>query len=112
MASSPNIIRPTCIAGVSDNDIIVELTGNGDLYSTWQIASTAGAMDIEVSLDGTNYLAAVMALIDLMSTAPSTAVVVTAAGRVYGFKGRYKKVRVRQNGATAVANASLVGYQG
>jgi hypothetical protein len=112
MPSAPNIIRPTCTAGVSDNDIIAEVTGNGDLYNTWQLGSTAGAMDVEVSLDGTNYFATVCALIDLTSTAPSTAVTVTAAGKNYGFKGRYKKVRVRQNGATAVANPILVGYQG
>jgi len=112
MPSAPNIINPTCVAGVGDNDIIAEVTGNGDLYSTWQLGSVAGSMDVEVSLDGTTYLATVIALVDLTSTAPSTTVTATTAGKNYGFKGRFKKIRIRQTAATAVTGAFVEGYQG
>lgn len=98
-------------AGTNDNDIVFDITENAEFYDTWQLGSTAGAMDVFVSGDGTNYLSAAIALIDLGSTAPSTTVVVTAANGNYGLKGRWKAIRVRQNGATAVANAFLIGYQ-
>lgn len=97
--------------GTNDNDIVFDITSNAELFDTWQLGSTAGAMDVFVSGDGTNYLTAAIALIDLGSTAPSTAVVVTAANGNYGIKGRWKAIRVRQNGATGVANAFLIGYQ-
>lgn len=109
MNSSPMI--KTGGVGVSDNDIVFDITSNAEHYDTWQLGSTAGAMDVFVSGDGTNYLTAALALIDLGSTAPSTAVVVTAANGNYGIKGRWKALRVRQNGGTAVANAFLIGYQ-
>ncbi len=96
--------------GTNDNDIVIELTSNAEHFETWQLSSTAGAMDVFVSSDGTNYLTAPLALIDLASVNPSTAVVVTAANGSYGWKGRWKKVKVLQNGATAVANARLYAY--
>ena len=97
--------------GVSDNDLIFEVPANAELFDTWQLGSTAGAMDVFVSGDGTNYMASAVALIDLGSTAPSTAVVVTTAGGNYGIRGRWKKIKVLQNGATAVANGYLIGYE-
>lgn len=96
--------------GTNDNDTVIEITSNAEQYDTWQLGSTAGAMDVFGSLDGTNYLSAAIALIDLGSTAPSTAVVVTTAGGNFGFRGRWKKIIVRQNGGTGVANGTLVGY--
>ena len=97
--------------GTNDNDIVIELTSNADHYDTWQLSSSAGAMDVFVSADGTNYLTAAVALIDLGSTAPSTAVVVTTAGGNYGIRGRWPKIKLLQNGATAVVGAVLEGYQ-
>lgn len=98
-------------AGVNDNDVVFDISDNAELFDTWQIGSTAGALDVFVSGDGTNYQTAALALIDLGSTAPSTAVTVTAAGGNYGIKGRWKGIRVLQNGSTAVANAYLIGYR-
>lgn len=95
----------------ADNATVVEITSNAEQFDTWQIGSTGGVMDVYGSLDGTNYLTAPLALIDLGSTAPSTAVIETAAGGQYGFKGRWKKILVQQKGGTAVANACLLGYQ-
>ncbi len=80
-------------------------------YDTFCLGSTAGVMEVEVSGDGVNFLASKIALIDLTSTTPSTAVVVTAAGKSFGFSGKYKALRVLQNGGTAVVAAFLNSYQ-
>lgn len=96
--------------GVNNDDVVFELASNAELFDTWQLGSSAGAMDVFVSGDGTNYQSAAVALIDLGSTAPSTAVTATTAGGNYGIKGRWKKIKVLQNGATGVANAFLIGY--
>lgn len=95
------------IAGVNDNDIVIETNDVSDL-DTFELSSTAGAMDVFVSQDGTNFNTAARSVADLgaITTDP---VIVTAAGRSYGFRGVFKKIRVRQNGVTAVANAVLVG---
>lgn len=107
---TPVLIK-TAGAGVNDNDVVFEITSNAQNFDTWQLGSTAGAMDVFVSGDGTNYMSGAIAMIDLGSTAPSTAVVVTTAGGNYGIRGRWKKIKLLQNGATAVANAYLIGYE-
>lgn len=109
MKASP-LIR-TAGVGDADNAEVFEIASNAELYDTWQLGSTAGVMDVFVSGDGTNYQTAAIALIDLGSTAPSTAVTVTTANGNYGFKGRWKGIRVLQNGATNVENGYLIGYQ-
>lgn len=93
-------------SGVSDNDVVVQ-SGDVSANDTFLLMSTAGAMDVFVSLDGTNYAASALSLID-KGASTSDPVVVTAAGRVYGFKGTYALIKVMQNGATAVANACLI----
>lgn len=105
------ILEKSAGVGVSDNDVIFEVASNADQFDTWQLGSSAGAMDVFVSGDGTNYQSAAIALIDLGSTAPSTAVVVTTAGGNYGIRGRWRKVKVLQNGGTPVANGYLIGYE-
>lgn len=109
----------TFTAGVSDNDILIQRVGdtnsfdNANAYDMFTIAGSAGAVDVEVSMDGTTYLATVLALQDEASIAPTTRVLVTAAGRVYSFTGRYRKVRIRQNGAPAAVGYVLsYGKQG
>jgi hypothetical protein len=93
-------------SGTNDNDIVIELDQNAEAYDTFELMSTAGAMDVFVTLDGTNYTTAALSLADLgaVTTDP---VVVTAANRLYGFRGKFKGIRVLQNGATAVENAAL-----
>jgi hypothetical protein len=75
-------------------------------YDTCELMSTAGAMDVVVSLDGTNFTTAALSLADL-GAITSDPVVVTAANRLYGFRGKFAAIQVRQNGATAVVNASI-----
>lgn len=94
------------IAGTGDNTIVLETTDVSH-FETFTLMSTAGAMDVDVSLDGTNFTTAPLSMADLGSTATAP-VIVTAAGRLYGFRGNYKIIRVRQNAGVAVANALLL----
>lgn len=91
--------------GVNDNDVLFT-TGDMTVYSACTVMSTAGAVDVVVSLDGTNFATSALSLQDFGATT-NDPVVVTAAGRVYGFAGKYRKIRVLQNGATA-ATASML----
>jgi hypothetical protein len=79
----------------------------GDLaeYDACTIMSTAGAVDVFVTLDGSNWSTAALSLQDMGSTSVEP-VLVTAANRVYAFVGKYRAVRVLQNGATG-ASASM-----
>ena len=94
------------IAGVSDNDIVLETTDVSH-FNTFTLMSTAGPMDVDISLDGVNFTTAPLSMADLGSTSTAP-VIVTAAARLYGFRGNYKLIRVRQATATAVANAALL----
>jgi hypothetical protein len=93
-------------AGVNDNDVVAELD-DVSRFNEFTLASGTGVMDVDVSLDGTNFIAAI-ALEDKTSTTPATRVVETAALGLYYFEGNIKSVRVRQKGAVAVTNAVLI----
>lgn len=86
--------------GTNDNDILFT-TGRMLSYDTFMVMSTDGAVDVETTLDGTNWSDPI-SLSDL-GASTSDPVLVTAADRMYGFKGKYLQIRVRQNGATASA---------
>jgi hypothetical protein len=92
--------------GTNDNDVVIQ-SEDVSKWDTFQVMSTAGATDVFVSLDGTNYTTAPISLQDMGATT-SDPVVVSAAGRMYGFRGKFAKVKVLQNGATGVENACLM----
>lgn len=92
--------------GTNDNDVVITFDDVVVGANAFMLSSTAGAMDVFVSLDGTNYTTAALSLTDLGATT-NDPVLVTAANRMYGFRGLYKGVRVLQNGATAVVGAVL-----
>jgi hypothetical protein len=95
------------VAGTGDNAVVIELDSVGK-FDQFSLQSSAGVMDVEGSLDGVTF-SAPLALEDKHSTTPGTRVVsTTVAGNVYLFQGVYKALRVRQAGATAVANAVLL----
>lgn len=100
-----NMTRFSGGVGVNDGDIVVQ-TSDVSRFDSFMVISTAGAMQVFVSLDGTNYSTAPLSLIDLgaTSTAPVTA---TVGNRLYGFFGNFAAVRVKQTGATAVTAATL-----
>lgn len=92
--------------GVNDNDLLFT-TPNVQIFGSFTLISSTGAVDVEVEVDGTNWTTAPLALEDLGATANATYVLVTAALRAYQFRGKFTRVRVRQNGVTA-ANATLL----
>lgn len=92
-------------SGTNDDDVVIEMNDVSD-YDTFMLMSTAGAMDVFVSFDGTNFSTSPLAMSDFGAVV-SDPVIVTAANRIYGFRGKYRAIRVQQNGAVAVANASL-----
>lgn len=95
--------------GVNDNDVVVQ-TGDVSAYDTFTLMTTAGAADVFCSLDGTNYATAALSLEDLGATSAAGGVwvVVTAALRIYRFRGNFRLIQVQQNGATAVTGATLL----
>lgn len=94
--------------GASDNDLLVTTT-NVEKHSLFTLMSSAGAVDVEVTLDGTNWSTVALAMEDQGATANATYVIVTAANRVYKFWGKYRQIRVRQNGATAATATLMCG---
>jgi|SRR6185437_7954163 len=100
-----NMTRYSGGVGVNDTDVIIS-TGDVSRFDEFLLISTAGAMEVFPSLDGTNYATAPLSLIDMgaTTTAPVT---ITAANRIYGFYGTFAKVKVQQSGATAVTAATM-----
>lgn len=96
--------------GVNDNDLLFT-TGNIQQHGSYTLMSTAGAVDVEVTLDGATWSTAALALEDLGATANTTYVLVTAALRVYQFRGKFTQIRVRQNGVTAATAHLLCGTE-
>lgn len=97
--------------GVSDNDVLFT-TGNVEKHSMFTLVSATGAVDVFVSVDGTNFTTAALAMEDAGSTAMTTYVVVTAALRVYKFEGKFRLIRVLQNGGTAATATLMCGSPG
>jgi len=99
------------IAGVSDNDIVIELD-DVQRFNSFSFQSAAGAMDVDVSLDGANFNLAV-AFKDMASLTPATRVIATVADLLYQYDGNIKAIRIRQKGATAATGSILLcGQQG
>lgn len=92
-------------AGTNANDAVIQ-TVDVSRFDTFLLMSTAGAMQVLASLDGTNYCTAPLNMQDY-GAVDNTPVIVTAANRVYGFRGKFKLLKITQNGATGVANAAL-----
>lgn len=88
------------VATANSGDIAIQ-TNDVQQFDTFVLVSQAGAMQVMVSLDGTNFTTAPLSLTDLgaTTTAPVT---VTAANRMYGFRGKFMIVQVQQNGAVAI----------
>lgn len=86
-------------AGVLDNDVVYtspDVSG----YNVHYIEAIAGTIDIDVTLDGTNWIPAVAA-VSLVTTTPATRVVEAASGVCLELRGKFKKIRVLQKGAVA-----------
>lgn len=92
-------------SAAGDNATVFEFD-DARSYDTFLLTSSAGVMDVYGSLDGANYAASAINMTDCCAT-DSTPVIETAAGRIYGIRGPYRKIKVLQKGATAVVGAVL-----
>lgn len=86
-------------AGTNDNDVVYT-SPDVSAYNRHYIECTAGTIDVDVSLDGTNWIPAV-AGVSLVTTTPATRVVEAASGVCLEISGKFKKLRVLQKGAVA-----------
>ena len=108
---SRNAVEYFTGTGTNDNDVLFT-TPNVERHSEFTLMSTTGAVDVFVSLDGTNFSTAALAMEDQGATASTTYVLVTVAARVYKFRGKYRIIRVLQNGGTAAAATLMCGSPG
>ena len=92
------------VAGVNDGDILIETT-DVSKFDVFFLSHGAGSCIVEIH-DGLQWLTAPLAMADLGTTALNP-VLQTAALRLYGWRGRCKKLRVKQSGVTAVTNSVL-----
>lgn len=90
-----------------DNEVAIQ-TEDVSAYDTFMLMSATGTVDVYASLDGTNYATAALSLQDMGATT-SDPVVVTAAARIYGFRGKFRKLRVLEAGATDVSVTLVCG---
>lgn len=94
--------------GTDANDVLFT-TPNVQQYEMFTLMSTTGAVQVLASVDGTNFATAPLALEDAGATANTTYVLLTAAARIYKFWGKFTRLRVTQNGATASAASLICG---
>jgi len=88
--------------GVSDNDIIYT-SPDISAYSSHSIEGTVGTVDIQVTLDGTNWntTQAAVTLHDDVTTGGGIKVLTIAVGKIGLLKGKFKNIRILQSGAVA-----------
>lgn len=103
----PNTLYPNGTAsGATQTDNTVIYT-SADVtpynYHIIENTSTTDPIDVYVSVDGTNYaaLAASVTLHDDVTTGGGIKVVSIPAGKIGILTGKYKRIRVLKNGATA-----------
>lgn len=100
----------TGAAGTNDNDIIYT-SGDVSTFNEITIECTAGTIDLEVSLDGTNFNATPPAVLLADATAVGTYSLTIANGKIGILRMHVKKFRIRQNGATAANARGLIGMR-
>ncbi len=92
--------------GVNSGDVLFtsEQVENCSIFT---FSTSAGAATLEVTLDGTSWVA--VAFMDQTATASTTFVTTTAAGKMYKLEGKYRLIRMKQSGATAATGILMVG---
>ena len=97
-------VKYTGIPGTGNDTVVIETEDVSD-FDTFVLKSTQGAMDVFVDLGDGNFIGP-HNFADLGATT-SDPVVVTVAGKTYGWRGPYEKIQVQQNGGVAVTGAIL-----
>jgi len=101
-------------AGAADNSVIYT-SGDVSMYDYHIIENTSGeTMDIFVSVDGTNFTtaAAAVELIDDVTTGGGVKSITIPTTKTAILRGKYKKIRVDQNGAGVPAAGEVRGAHG
>lgn len=87
-------------AGSSDNDLIYT-SGNVSRFNYHTIAVTGtNSADVEVTVDGSTWHVAATLLADDVTTGGGVVVITVPTGKLAILKGKFKQIRVRQDGAT------------
>lgn len=88
--------------GTNDNDVVYT-SADVTPYGSHSIECTVGVVDIQVTLDGTNWntTQAAVLLHDDVTTGGGIKVLTIAAGKIGLLTGKFKNIRVLQNGAVA-----------
>lgn len=89
-------------AGTNDNDVVYT-SGDISSYNYHVIECTAGTVDVQISVDGTNWNTTQVAvqLLDDVTTGGGIKSLTIASGKVGIISGKVKAMRILQNGATA-----------
>jgi hypothetical protein len=100
----------TGTAGAADNALIYT-SGDVSAYNIHYIfVSGTNSADVEVSFDGTNYSSAVSVLLaDDVTTGGGIKAITIPTGKVGILEGKFKNIRVRQDGVT---DADATGAHG
>ncbi len=95
-------------SSTSDNEVLLDIEGTG--YNEYIFGAGTGVVDVQVSVDGTNFLTAPASLVDLGATTGAfvDGVTATVANRAYKLCGAFARVRFMQSGATAVTGFGVV----
>ena len=87
-------------AGAADN-VIIYTSGDISNYNYHTIAVTGtSSSDVEVTIDGTTWHVASVTLIDNVTTGGGIQVITIPTGKMGYLKGKFKQLRVREDGAT------------
>lgn len=87
-------------AGSNDNDLIYT-SGDVSRFNYHTIAVTGtDAADVEVTVDGTTWHVVATLLADDVVTGGGIAVITVPTGKLGVLRGKFKQIRVRQDGAT------------
>ncbi len=92
------------VAGVNDEDLLIETTDISK-YDTFLLSNGAGACKVLVN-DGLQELTAPLSIGDL-GAVDLNPVLLTAALRQFGWRGKYFKIKILQEGATACTGSVL-----
>jgi len=96
-------------AGAADNALIYT-SGNVSRFNYHSIAVTGtDPADVEVTLDGTTWHVVSTLLVDDVTTGGGVNVITIPTGNIGILKGKFKGIRVRQDGAT---DANAFGAHG
>ena len=103
---SGEYVYTTGTQGTNDNDVVYLASTNVRRltdYNVHYIESTLATVDVDVSIDGTNWIPAVAGR-SLVATASGTHILEAAVNVCLEIKGVFADLRVNQKGASA-ANA-------